>query len=163
MTWQENIRRWQALPAERKLQIRWEAIVRDVAESMAFENEPVSEERIRATLDQIEPPASSGPPTTASATANEHERRSRPMSETPLIKAPPKQVSTQVRMHLEMAGEQLRVHQLGLDFAIVETTEAYLPGAARLFVQVDDALTVRDVFLPEGIRPDTLRTRLMPA
>ena len=56
MTWQENIRRWQALPPERKLQIRWEAIPRDVAESMAFEREPVPVERIQETLARIEPP-----------------------------------------------------------------------------------------------------------
>jgi len=55
--WQDNIRRWRALPAERKLQIRWEAIPLDVAQSMAFEREPVPVEKIRATLAQIEPPA----------------------------------------------------------------------------------------------------------
>ena len=47
MTWQDNIRRWQALPAERKLQIRREAIPLDVAQSMAFEREPVPVEKIR--------------------------------------------------------------------------------------------------------------------
>ena len=57
MTWQDNIRRWQALPAERKLQIRWEAIPLDVAQSVAFEREPVPVEKIRATLARIEPPA----------------------------------------------------------------------------------------------------------
>lgn len=70
MTWQDNIRRWQALPAERKLQIRWDAIPRDVAESMAFEREPVSEERIRETLARIEPPDSLKPPAASSATQN---------------------------------------------------------------------------------------------
>ena len=68
MTWQENIRRWQALPAERKLQIRWEAIPRDVAESMAFEREPVPVERIRETLARIEPPATLRPRAASSAT-----------------------------------------------------------------------------------------------
>ncbi|MCX6961352.1 MAG: hypothetical protein NTZ08_02720 [Verrucomicrobia bacterium] len=57
MTWRENIQRWRALPAEKKLQIRWESIPRSVAESMAFEREPVPEARIRKTLAQIEPPA----------------------------------------------------------------------------------------------------------
>jgi hypothetical protein len=57
MTLRENIQRWRALPPERKLRIRWEAIPRSVAESMAFEKEPVSEERIRETLARIEPPA----------------------------------------------------------------------------------------------------------
>ena len=57
MTLRENIQRWRALPPERKLRIRWEAIPRSVAESMAFEKEPVPEERIRETLARIEPPA----------------------------------------------------------------------------------------------------------
>jgi hypothetical protein len=70
MTWQENILRWQALPEERKLQIRWEAIPRDVSESMAFEREPVLEERLRATLARIEPPALLRPRAASSATAN---------------------------------------------------------------------------------------------
>ena len=57
MTWIENIERWRQLPAEEKLLRRWQAIPRDVAESMAFEKEPVPEERIRETLARIEPPA----------------------------------------------------------------------------------------------------------
>jgi hypothetical protein len=57
MTYVEAIRRWKALPPERKLQLRWEAIPLDVAQSMAFEREPVPVETIRAILARIEPPA----------------------------------------------------------------------------------------------------------
>ena len=57
MNWQENIIRWRALPPEEKLRRRWEAIPEDVAESMAFEGEPVPVEVIRAILARIEPPA----------------------------------------------------------------------------------------------------------
>jgi len=57
MTCLETIRQWKALPPERKLQLRWEAIPLDVAQSMAFEREPVPVETIRAILAQIEPPA----------------------------------------------------------------------------------------------------------
>lgn len=57
MTYLETIRRWRALPPERKLQLRWEAIPLDVAQSMAFEREPVPEEAIRAIHALIEPPA----------------------------------------------------------------------------------------------------------
>ncbi|HTG42943.1 MAG TPA: hypothetical protein VK633_00305 [Verrucomicrobiae bacterium] len=57
MTYIETIRQWKALPPERKLQLRWEAIPRNVARSMAFEQEPVAEDAMRAILDQIEPPA----------------------------------------------------------------------------------------------------------
>jgi hypothetical protein len=57
MNWQENITRWRSLPPEEKLRRRWEAIPDDVAESMAFEGEPVPVERIREILDRIEPPA----------------------------------------------------------------------------------------------------------
>ena len=57
MTCLETIRQWKALPPERKLQLRWEAIPLDVAQSMAFEREPVPVETIRAILAQIEPRA----------------------------------------------------------------------------------------------------------
>ena len=61
MTWMETIDRWRALPPEEKLRRNWEAIPLDVAQSMAFEREPVPAERIRATLARIEPPASLKP------------------------------------------------------------------------------------------------------
>ena len=57
MTCLETIRQWKALPPGRKLQLRWEAIPLDVAQSMAFEREPVPVETIRAILARIEPPA----------------------------------------------------------------------------------------------------------
>ena len=71
MTWQENIRRWRELPIARKLQIRWEAIPLDVAQSMAFEREPVPVERIRETLARIEPPDLLKPPGARSPTRSE--------------------------------------------------------------------------------------------
>lgn len=61
MTWTQNIAQWRSLPAERKLQIRREAIALDVAQSMAFEREPVAIEVIRATLAQKMPRGSSKP------------------------------------------------------------------------------------------------------
>ncbi len=57
MNWIQNIARWRGLTLEAKLRLRWEAIPADVAQSMAFEGEPVPIEMIRAILDQIEPPA----------------------------------------------------------------------------------------------------------
>jgi hypothetical protein len=57
MNWKENIARWRSLTPEEKLRRNWEAIPLDVAQSMAFEREPVAVERIRATLARIEPPA----------------------------------------------------------------------------------------------------------
>ncbi len=57
MNYTENIRQWKALTPERKLQLRWEAIPLDVAQSMAFEKEPVPMETIREILARIEPPA----------------------------------------------------------------------------------------------------------
>lgn len=57
MNWKDSINRWRALPSEERLRRNWEAIPMDVAQSMAFEREPVPMERIRATLAQIEPPA----------------------------------------------------------------------------------------------------------
>ena len=57
MHWIQNIARWRSLTPEAKLRRRWEAIPLDVAQSMAFEGEPVSLETLRAILDRIEPPA----------------------------------------------------------------------------------------------------------
>ena len=61
MTWTQNIAQWRSLPAERKLQIRREAIALDVAQSMAFEREPVSIDLIRETLARKTPRGSSKP------------------------------------------------------------------------------------------------------
>lgn len=57
MTWVENIHKWRALPEERKLELRWAAIPLDVFQSMAFENEPVDIEMLRAIHAQAELPA----------------------------------------------------------------------------------------------------------
>lgn len=57
MNLKDNISRWRALTPEEKLRRRWKAIPRNVALSMAFEQEPVPVERIAATLTRIEPPA----------------------------------------------------------------------------------------------------------
>jgi hypothetical protein len=53
----ETIRQWKALPPERKLRLRWDAIPLNVARSMAFEREPVVLETIRAIHSRTEPPA----------------------------------------------------------------------------------------------------------
>jgi len=57
MTWIENIERWRQLPAEEKLLRRWKAIPRDVAQSMAFEKEPVEMSLLHAIHARIELPA----------------------------------------------------------------------------------------------------------
>lgn len=57
MNWKENITRWRNLTPEEKLRRNWDAIPLDVAQSMAFEGEPVAVARIRERLDQIELPA----------------------------------------------------------------------------------------------------------
>ena len=58
MNWIENIQQWRQLPATEKLRQRWEAIPLDVAQSMAFEQEPVELPRLQEILSQIAPPAS---------------------------------------------------------------------------------------------------------
>ena len=67
MSYIETIRHWKALPPERKLRLRWEAIPLDVAQSMAFEREPVPLETIRAIHARIEPPAMLKRPSASSA------------------------------------------------------------------------------------------------
>jgi hypothetical protein len=57
VTWIENIERWRQLPAEEKLLRRWKSIPRDVAQSMAFEREPVEMSLLHAIHARIELPA----------------------------------------------------------------------------------------------------------
>ena len=61
---------------------------------------------------------------------------------------------------MDVGGERLAVNQLGPNFALVESTANNLPGPANLSVMVDEALTVRPVFLPEGIQSGVVRIRL---
>ncbi|CAN5888115.1 hypothetical protein BH11VER1_BH11VER1_06700 [soil metagenome] len=55
MTMKENISRWRRLSPEEKLRRRWESIPLDVAQSMAFEGEPVAVARIRSIVSLLSP------------------------------------------------------------------------------------------------------------
>ena len=66
MNWIQAISQWRSLTAGEKLRRRWEAIPQDVAQSMAFEQEPVELRRLQEILDQIAPPVSSKPPVASS-------------------------------------------------------------------------------------------------
>ena len=68
MNWIETINQWRRLPEEEKLRRRWQSIPMDVAQSMAFEKEPVEIRRLQEILDQIAPPASSKQPGVSSPT-----------------------------------------------------------------------------------------------
>lgn len=48
MDWKEAIRRWRALPPEERLRREWEQIPENVAQSMAFEGEPVDLDQLKA-------------------------------------------------------------------------------------------------------------------
>ena len=61
MNWIETIQQWRQLPAADKLRLRWQAIPQDVAQSMAFEQEPVELRRLQEILDQIARPGSLKP------------------------------------------------------------------------------------------------------
>jgi hypothetical protein len=58
MKWRENIAAWQALPLEKRFEIRWKRIPRNVAISMAFENEPVNQQWLESLHRQTTPGAS---------------------------------------------------------------------------------------------------------
>jgi hypothetical protein len=57
----ETIHLWRQLPAADKLRLRWQAIPQDVAQSMAFEQEPVELRCLQELLDQIARPGSLKP------------------------------------------------------------------------------------------------------
>jgi hypothetical protein len=61
MNWTDHVTEWRRLPAREKLQRRWEAIPLDVAQSMAFEREPVDLSMLRSVLARIAPPDTSTP------------------------------------------------------------------------------------------------------
>lgn len=48
MDWKHAMAAWQQLPLEEKARGRWQRIPRNVAQSMAFEGEPVSQESLEA-------------------------------------------------------------------------------------------------------------------
>lgn len=54
MDWKQAITRWRALPNEEKARTRRNRIPLNVAESMAFEGEPVELEMLRAEFADLE-------------------------------------------------------------------------------------------------------------
>ena len=69
MGYVEAIHRWQSLPAAARQQLRWQAIPQQVADSMAFEGEPVDLVWL-TKLHPPTPPAGSKPREESSATQN---------------------------------------------------------------------------------------------
>jgi hypothetical protein len=61
MSVQETITAWRSLPENRRLDVRWENIPAQVADSMAFEREPVNRAWIEARHRRTTPPAGSKP------------------------------------------------------------------------------------------------------
>jgi len=56
MDWKQAIKRWRALPDEEKVRARRSRIPLNVAESMAFEGEPVELTALQAELTRLEMP-----------------------------------------------------------------------------------------------------------
>lgn len=70
MTWQDKLRALRALPPETRQRRLWDQIPQSVAESMAFEGEPVSLQLLREQHARRAPPAISTPPGVSSAINN---------------------------------------------------------------------------------------------
>ncbi|MFV2065645.1 MAG: hypothetical protein ACC645_01595 [Pirellulales bacterium] len=68
--------------------------------------------------------------------------------------------SADVEMHLIVGGHRLDVVQLGADFLMLEDAcrRSLEPCKAELIVEIDGDIDRRDVFLPEGICPGSVRT-----
>lgn len=60
--WQANIQRWRALSSEQRTQAAWRRIPRQVAQSMAFEGEPVDLQWLIRQHAPLTPPARLKPP-----------------------------------------------------------------------------------------------------
>jgi len=62
MDWKQTIKRWRTLPPQEQARLRRNRIPLNVAESMAFEGEPVALATLRAELARLETrPATSKP------------------------------------------------------------------------------------------------------
>jgi hypothetical protein len=59
MTVAECLERWRALPEEERFRRRWQSIPRSVADSMAFEGEPVDLAWLEELHRRMGPPVSS--------------------------------------------------------------------------------------------------------
>jgi hypothetical protein len=68
MSYVETIQRWRNLPPEQQRQLRWRAIPKQVADSMAFEGEPVDLEWLTKLHLKTPPPAGSKPAAESSVT-----------------------------------------------------------------------------------------------
>jgi hypothetical protein len=55
--WTETIRRWRQLPDSARRDARWQRVPRQVALSMAFEQEPVDQQWLTTRHLQATPPA----------------------------------------------------------------------------------------------------------
>ena len=55
--WQTNIERWRALPSDQRTREEWQRIPRQVAQSMAFEGEPVDLQWLTKQHAPLTPPA----------------------------------------------------------------------------------------------------------
>ncbi|MBI1830709.1 MAG: hypothetical protein HYR84_04575 [Planctomycetes bacterium] len=60
--------------------------------------------------------------------------------------------SADVRMKLVIAGTELSIGQLGLDFLILDEPTAHAPGHADISLTIDGREQRWTVDLPEGIR-----------
>jgi hypothetical protein len=70
MGYVEAIDRWRALPDATRRRLRWQAIPQQVADSMAFEGEPVDLAWLTNLHPPTPPPAGSKPPKAFSVTGN---------------------------------------------------------------------------------------------
>jgi len=62
MTWLESIARWRALPPQEKIRIRLQRVPHQVAQSMAFEREPVSLSRLEELHRRLNAPRAASTP-----------------------------------------------------------------------------------------------------
>jgi hypothetical protein len=68
--------------------------------------------------------------------------------------------SADVRMHLRVNGRTVGIAQLGPDYLIVDNPINHPPSDAEISVSIDGNLQEWPVYLPEGLTPDKLHTRI---
>ena len=68
--------------------------------------------------------------------------------------------SADVRMHLTINGQIVRIGQLGPDYLILDNAPELPPSEGEITVSIDDEVMRWHVQLPDGISAAKVRTRI---
>jgi hypothetical protein len=74
----------------------------------------------------------------------------------------PLRYSADVRMHLTVNGQRLRIGQLAPDFIILDDVVDHPPGPGEITMSIDGEAESWPIMLPDGISVEKSKTRTAP-